>query len=486
MSGGGDPKSWSLIRAYVDGHISEGDFEELQGTLLRDAEVRDNLMLCLTLDDELRNHSQVSALGAAWDDSPSPSSIESDIATEEPTPPTAKRQRGRAVARTRRRHLIGWEMAAAAVLLIVIGATFFTGSPSSNEPNVVAHVNRGAEIDFSDRPGIKMGDPLSPGEWKLTRGVVQIRFLSGADVNLEAPVHFRIDNQNAMTLISGRLLASVPPQAHGFQVSTDQFVAVDLGTEFGVAVEGELSDVIVFQGKVKVNQASKAELPDTEPQTLITGQGLRFKAHHISMLRSNDHTERFINSVPHRIAVADDQNLVRNHSFEIGALTRSPGKGQYRNIPTGWEHTIYSNKKKWLPARDHHGGTHLRHGDNYRPAHGERFVWINHGRFMQTMDTHLAEGVAYEVKVSVGSSHDWGDGGRHPAKNEYEIQLWAGDHILKDAKGSMPAKTKFHDVGFECKVPIGHPGLGQKLKIALVSHFKIYFDNVRVVPKTDE
>ena len=91
---------------------------------------------------------------------------------------------------------------------------------------------------------------------ELGRGLAQIRFNSGAEILLEGPAVFEPSGQNGGALHSGKLTADVPPQAAGFSVQTPGALIVDLGAEFGVAVELDgSSEVEVFSGNVKISPA---------------------------------------------------------------------------------------------------------------------------------------------------------------------------------------------------------------------------------------
>lgn len=98
-----------------------------------------------------------------------------------------------------------------------------------------------------------VGDRLSDEIVRLFAGSVELTFDEGAVVTVDGPVEFRPLSTGQLELRRGRLLASVPPKAIGFTVSTPTSNVVDLGTEFEVAVNetGE-SDVQVHKGEVEV------------------------------------------------------------------------------------------------------------------------------------------------------------------------------------------------------------------------------------------
>ncbi len=112
---------------------------------------------------------------------------------------------------------------------------------------------------------------------------MRIRFKTGAQVVVEAPARLKADGSNALTLLSGKLTAVVPPAAHGFTVTCPGATVVDLGTEFGVNVrENGLSDVDVFKGTVSLSANSplsaRANQADDKPLLLGAGSARRISA----------------------------------------------------------------------------------------------------------------------------------------------------------------------------------------------------------------
>lgn len=453
-----DNRKRQLIQAYIRNEMLDEDFALFQEMLRSDVEVRRDLMTCLTIEDELRGRAHAESLTEAWTD--------------------PERDAPMSTAPRRLVPILKW--AAAAVLLIAVWGVSRSFRPETGEAVMPAQINRGAGIVFAGHPDLGVGDNIGLGKFDLVQGVIQIRFASGAEVNMEAPVRFRVEGTNALYLESGCAMAAVPTQAKGFRIETGRCVATDLGTEFGVAVAPDSVDVLVFQGQVKL------EVPRSHAeQCLATGEGRRVNASRVSKLKAEEHASRFIHSVPLTGAVRAGTNLVRNHSFEIGALSRSPNKrnGQYRNTPTGWEHVMRRNDNV-RSAADHHGGTSLamRNEPALVPPHGERFIWVNHGEFQQQLNAVLQPRTRYAVTASVGTHPYWGDGGVKDAVNRYSIQLWAGETKLHEVSGTLAAGTAFHDVGFAFSAPADHPALGQPLKIVLAAEFKVNFDNIRVIP----
>ena len=108
-----------------------------------------------------------------------------------------------------------------------------------------------SQRDLSPHAHLRMGQRI-----RLASGFLEITFADGAKVTLEGPAAFQVKSRGAGTLEHGQLAAYVPPAAKGFTVHTDMVSVVDLGTEFGVGVDGDKSvEVATFTGSVELHAA---------------------------------------------------------------------------------------------------------------------------------------------------------------------------------------------------------------------------------------
>lgn len=100
--------------------------------------------------------------------------------------------------------------------------------------------------------GLKFGDPLTPGQrLKLSSGVLQLTYETGAKVTVEGPVDMVMTTPIEARLSEGKIAAAVPRFARGYTIVTPTAEVVDLGTEFGVSVDDVgASEVHVFDGDV--------------------------------------------------------------------------------------------------------------------------------------------------------------------------------------------------------------------------------------------
>ncbi len=107
----------------------------------------------------------------------------------------------------------------------------------------------------TEHPAPADGKFLQPGATlNLKNGLAEITYHNGATVILDGPTVYQVgeaDSVDGGSLRRGRLTVRVPKQAVGFHVKTPSSVIVDLGTEFGVQVDGiGREEVLVFSGAV--------------------------------------------------------------------------------------------------------------------------------------------------------------------------------------------------------------------------------------------
>lgn len=107
-------------------------------------------------------------------------------------------------------------------------------------------VNWRCKTDFAAAQPFRIGDVIS-----TDGGVTNLRFNCGAEVLLKGPAELEVISPMRASLRRGTLTARVHESAHGFRIDTPNSKVIDLGTEFGLTVDGTGStDTVVFSGKV--------------------------------------------------------------------------------------------------------------------------------------------------------------------------------------------------------------------------------------------
>ncbi|MBA3483241.1 MAG: FecR domain-containing protein [Pirellulales bacterium] len=145
------------------------------------------------------------------------------------------------------------------------------------DERAVAVLSRVADASWSSSMRLAQGARLTAGRFVLESGVVQMEFLSGANLVIEGPADIELISTMSVFCRKGKLRARVPLQAHGFTIETATHRAVDLGTEFAIDIRDEGStEVHVLEGEVRLED--KARAAGTENRQLLHGDAFRGQA----------------------------------------------------------------------------------------------------------------------------------------------------------------------------------------------------------------
>lgn len=230
------PRDLELLDAWRHGRLSEDECAALQDRLRDDAALRAALRDLAALEEGL------SALALAR-------------ATETVTRPKPKVVMFRS-------NWLPWGIAAAACVMAMAAwwmprdagqVKAISKGASKSAPEVTAMLvdEAGAVFARPRQPGEVRFDP---GSYELKSGTVHLRYVNGADLVVEGPARFEIRDAFRTDLAAGRVRAIVPPTAHGFTVVTRDVAYEDVGTEFGLSVDGSTgeSQMHVFDGQVNL------------------------------------------------------------------------------------------------------------------------------------------------------------------------------------------------------------------------------------------
>jgi hypothetical protein len=335
-----------LAAALCDGHITSTEVSRLEELACLSKEARRFLMRYIQLHGELY-----------WDNA-ADTRVEASCPIEHAFgtyPPgrsavsTSSRSAAPAAPRRFRRREIVAAVAAAGVLLAAVSIRLLHENggqvvqPGPATVGGVARLGATSEAEWvlpGSGAAIPVGARLVAGKrLELGRGLAEIRFNSGTCVIIQGPTVFELTGENGGFLRSGELSATVPVGAVGFAIHTPSATIVDLGTEFGLAVEPDgTSEVQVYSGKVEVSPDGQKK--DDSPVCQVRdGQIARIRpsaesVDEIAFLPSTNH--RFVRTMPvprHlagsvaglRFLAANHPRLIHHYPFE-GTLR--PQKGQ--------------------------------------------------------------------------------------------------------------------------------------------------------------
>jgi hypothetical protein len=109
------------------------------------------------------------------------------------------------------------------------------------------------DCKWADRRGMAVGKGLAPGVIELESGVALIEFDGGARLALQGPAKLELIGPKAARLHRGHATVRCEEGLYSFSLLTPTSTVIDLGTEFGVAVEPDgASEVHVLDGEVEV------------------------------------------------------------------------------------------------------------------------------------------------------------------------------------------------------------------------------------------
>lgn len=160
-----------------------------------------------------------------------------------------------------------WPSLAAAAAAIVCAFVFWPRHSVETEAtsNGVAMLSQTMDAKFTST--LRSGDTLKPGMIKLSQGLAQIEFFSGATALIEGSAEIEILSAWEARCLSGRVRVHVPPAAKGFLMHAPGMKLEDLGTEFALNVKEGISAVHVFEGEVIAHT-------DQPPASLKQGMSL--------------------------------------------------------------------------------------------------------------------------------------------------------------------------------------------------------------------
>lgn len=249
----------SLASALADRELSEEERRELNDLLCGDPEACE----CYLEMSEI--HATLAHEHGAVDLSVNPGNVLRFSSPERST--------------TAKSNITFWKplIAAAAVFALLVNGYVFwqNGRIDQAEDSGVSGVavlSRAVDpVWKNDGQPAQEGSTLPVGTFQLESGLAQLEFFSGATVIVEGPAELELISDWEIECRGGRLRAFVPEPARGFTITTPDYRAVDLGTEFALSVGDDgSSEVHVVDGEVRLDSDDGAEL-----KLLTSGGGIR-------------------------------------------------------------------------------------------------------------------------------------------------------------------------------------------------------------------
>ena len=151
----------------------------------------------------------------------------------------------------------GWVSLGSAAAIVAIAAwilaQFIAPTP---EPFAQWTASPGGLVSVTSA-GETVGE-LKPGSTlRVNQGCAEVVLASGVRCLVQAPATLHLDTDSRVRLKDGVGRFHIEPEAHGFEVLTDDLRVIDLGTEFGIDARGEhRAEVHVIEGAVQVTTLS--------------------------------------------------------------------------------------------------------------------------------------------------------------------------------------------------------------------------------------
>ncbi|MEK6233326.1 MAG: FecR family protein [Planctomycetales bacterium] len=261
-----------LLDALIEGDLSGDDHARLEALLDENAEARRLYSQYLELDLGMRQLQLSDAQPNAVEE------LARRIARQTPG------SRARFV-------LLGAVLATAACLLIALFsyppwqasdasseriANRDPGRETTNQEETkpaIAKIMRLLDARWSEGGSrFSLGESLGQEWLRVSSGIVQLEFSSGAALTLEGPAQLRIDSETECFLQQGKVVVLGPPDLPEFTITSPGSRVVDKGTEFAVVVsESGETDVHVLDGKVDVSLVDDNQR-SAEPQRLVESE----------------------------------------------------------------------------------------------------------------------------------------------------------------------------------------------------------------------
>lgn len=262
-----------LVEMYRDGNLGEAEFQELQVALSANPD------LGKVFDAELQMAAQLDSLSR--DDLDDFSSAVIDSLMDASLPLDVSQPVLRELHRSEQALSRRWtkSLALAAGFVIALGITaWLVLQPDRVKEPAIAVLHDAIETRWASDSPMPVGTDLHAQIIAIEEGVIRLDFSNGAIVTLQGPARFELVSTDKTILHEGVLTAVIPPSAHGFQIDTAAIRVVDLGTAFGVSVNGAgAAEVCAFEGEVEVSLPDGGKVPqllkESEAVHAVEGSG---------------------------------------------------------------------------------------------------------------------------------------------------------------------------------------------------------------------
>ncbi|MBB3209128.1 hypothetical protein FHS27_004966 [Rhodopirellula rubra] len=143
---------------------------------------------------------------------------------------------------------------------------------SNSRVSAVAVLSQAVNAQWGGNNRPVAGEGLDLGDFILRRGAVQIEFLSGVRLLLQAPANIELRAADEVLIRYGAASCFVTDMGHGFRVLTKEMEVADLGTAFSIDVKQDgKPEVHVIDGSVEIKSSQHETLEVQEMHAIRMG-----------------------------------------------------------------------------------------------------------------------------------------------------------------------------------------------------------------------
>lgn len=130
---------------------------------------------------------------------------------------------------------------------------FNTSTNGNNKTDlpIIAVLRNVINVDWGNKPSITQGELLRARHLEFESGFLMVDFLSGVRMIVEGPADLDLKSENEVYVSKGKMSCHVTEFGRGFKIYTKEMDVIDLGTRFGLEVNGNSKpEIHVLEGKV--------------------------------------------------------------------------------------------------------------------------------------------------------------------------------------------------------------------------------------------
>ena len=251
-----------LMQKYFEAEVSESEANELLSLLDRDASLQTEFIMDIHLENALasclKTHSFDSIVNGHGNLHTNQNEARPHLGISE------------AISRffsskSFYERIVFWSSSTVAILFVVFCFYFefvrifdfplaeMRRSDQQNQPKSIAKITDTMKVYFVDgSKHYKRGQNIGTESIRFKSGVMELALENGVRLVLEGNVDFRLFSEMKGYCKSGRVSATVPPNAKKFKIVTPDLTVIDLGTRFILDVSDTNVEVHTIDGLVEV------------------------------------------------------------------------------------------------------------------------------------------------------------------------------------------------------------------------------------------